>query len=85
MPDKFFVSPSTRLKRTVVVLVGCAGVLVSLSIWGRVPDDVLADADREVANYGPALTGTACPVEGAVSRNAHGTFLMCWKQVWTQP
>jgi hypothetical protein len=85
MPFEFIVRPSTRVKRTVVILVGCAGVLASLSIWGRVPADVLADADKEVAHYGPALTGGACSAEGAVSRDAHGTFLMCWKQVWSKP
>ncbi|SIT49153.1 conserved exported hypothetical protein [Paraburkholderia piptadeniae] len=79
------VHPTPRFKRTFVILAGCAGILASLSIWGRVPADVLADADREVAHYGPALTGSACPVEGAVSRDARGTFLMCWKQVWSKP
>jgi hypothetical protein len=85
MPFDFIASRPPRLKRTLVILVGCTGVLASLSIWGRVPADVLADADREVAHFGPALVGTACPVEGAVSRDARGTFLMCWKQVWSKP
>jgi hypothetical protein len=74
-----------HMKRTLVVLVGCAGVLASLSIWGRVPAAALADADREVAQFGPALTGAACTEEGAVSKDARGTFLMCWKQVWSKP
>ncbi|AUT54602.1 hypothetical protein VOI32_34915 [Paraburkholderia caribensis] len=74
-----------RLKRTLIMLVGCAGVLASLSIWGRVPADALADADREVAQSGPALPGSACTAEGAVSRDAHGTFLMCWRLVWSKP
>ncbi|RZF28582.1 hypothetical protein EVC45_17170 [Paraburkholderia sp. UYCP14C] len=85
MPFDFVASPSPRLKRTVVILVGCVGVFASLSIWGRVPADALADADRQVAHYGPALTGNACPVEGAVSRDPHGNFVMCWKEVWTKP
>jgi hypothetical protein len=85
MPLKFRAGPSPRLKRTIVIMVGCAGVFASLSIWGRVPADVLADADRQVASHGPATTGTACPVEGAVSRDPHGNFVMCWKQVWTRP
>jgi hypothetical protein len=85
MPFDFVASSSTRLKRTVVILVGSVGVFASLSIWGRVPADVLADADRQAAHYGPALTSTACPVEGEVSRDPHGNFVMCWKQVWTKP
>lgn len=85
MTFDFFAGRPTRLKRTVVILAGCACVFASLSIWGRVPADVLADADREVAHYGPASTGAACPVEGAVSRDARGTFVMCWKQVWSKP
>lgn len=85
MPFDLIAGPSTRLKRTVGILVGCAGVLVSVSIWGRVPAHVLDDANREVALHGPASMGAACPVEGAVSRDAHGTFVMCWKQVWTKP
>lgn len=85
MPFVAIPSLSTRLRRTVALLLGCGGVLVSLSIWGRVPADVLADADRAVASYGPALTGSDCPVDGKVSRDAHGAFLMCWKQRWTRP
>jgi hypothetical protein len=85
VPFEFIARRSTRLKHTLVALVGCASVLARLSIWGRVPADVLADADREAARYGPAQTGAECPVEGAVSRDAHGTFLMCWKQVWSKP
>jgi hypothetical protein len=85
MPLEFIASRSTRLKRTLVILVGCAGVFASLSIWGRVPADVLADADREVAHFGPVLVSTACPLEGAVSRDARGTFVMCWKHVWSKP
>ena len=77
--------PSSRLRRTVAILLGFGGVLVSLSIWGRVPADVLADADKQVASYGPAITVSACPVEGKVSRDAHGAFLMCWKEIWTRP
>jgi hypothetical protein len=85
MPLDFIASRPTRLKRTLAILVGCAGVLASLSIWGRVPADVLADADREVAHFGPALVSSACPLEGAVSRDARGNLLMCWKQVWSKP
>jgi hypothetical protein len=85
MPTDLVASRPSRLKRTLVIVVGCAGVLASLSIWGRVPADALADADREVAAYGPAQTGAACTVEGAVSRDARGTFVMCWKQVWSKP
>jgi hypothetical protein len=85
MPFDTIARPSARLGRTVVILIGCAGVLASLSIWGRVPADVLADADREAANFGPALTGAACQAEGAVSRDSRGALLMCWKQVWSKP
>lgn len=85
MPFDMIASPSARVKRTVLILVGCAGIFASLSIWGRVPADVLADADREAAHYGPATTGGACAAEGAVSRDAHGAFVMCWKQVWSKP
>lgn len=85
MPFDFIASRPIRLKRTLIVLVGCASVLASLSIWGRVPADTLAAADREVAQFGPALPGAACTDEGAVSRDAYGAFLMCWKQVWSRP
>ncbi|HWT38810.1 MAG TPA: hypothetical protein VN289_21160 [Paraburkholderia sp.] len=85
MPFEFIARRPAQLKRTLVILVGCAGVLASLSIWGRVPAAALADADKEVAQFGPALTGSACSVEGAVSKDVHGTFLMCWKQVWSKP
>jgi hypothetical protein len=85
MPFDSIASRPARLKRSLIILVSCAGVLASLSIWGRVPANALADADREVAQFGPALPGTACTAEGAVSRDATGTFLMCWKQVWSRP
>ncbi|MBN3762973.1 hypothetical protein [Burkholderia sp. Ac-20365] len=85
MSFEFMTYRTTKVKRLLIVLVGCAGVLASLSIWGRVPAAALADADREVAQFGPALPGTACGTEGAVSRDAGGTFLMCWKQVWSRP
>ncbi|MEM5340702.1 hypothetical protein [Paraburkholderia azotifigens] len=85
MPFEFIARRPAHLKRTLVILVGCAGVLGSISIWGRVPATALADADKEVAQFGPAPTGGACSVEGAVSKDVHGTFLMCWKQVWSKP
>ncbi|WP_109483368.1 hypothetical protein [Paraburkholderia sp. C35] len=85
MSFNFIASRPNRLKRTLIMLVGCAGVLASLSIWGRVPADVLADADREVARSGPAQPGAMCAADGKVSRDANGTFLMCWKQVWSKP
>ncbi|MEI5996667.1 hypothetical protein H3V53_05440 [Paraburkholderia bengalensis] len=85
MPFDLTASRPTRFKRPLIILVGCATVLASLSIWGRVPADALADADREVAQFGPARPGSACTAEGAVSRDAGGTFLMCWKQVWSRP
>jgi hypothetical protein len=81
----FIAARSARLKRSLIILVGGASVLASLSLWGRVPADALADADREVAQFGPSLPGSACSSEGAVSRDAHGTFLMCWRQVWSRP
>jgi len=85
MSFNFIASRPDRLKRTLIILVGCAGVLASLSIWGRVPAAALADADREVAQFGPAHPGAACAVDGKVSRDGNGTFLMCWKQVWSKP
>ena len=85
MPFDFIASRPARIEPTIVVLVGCAGVVASLSIWSRVPANVLADADKEVAHYRPALTGTACPVEGAVSRDARSNFLICSKHVWSKP
>lgn len=74
------------------ILLGGVGLLVSLSIFdrhdfalGRVPATVLAEADRQVARYGPALIGSKCAIDGSVSRDARGTFLMCWKQIWAKP
>lgn len=78
-------TPSTRFKRTILLFLGAAGVFASLSIWGRVPASELADADRQAALNGPAVTGSSCPVEGAPSKDARGQFVMCWKEVWTKP
>jgi len=76
---------------TAVLLCGIS-LLASLSIFARndfalfrVPTAVLAEADRHVARYGPALIGSTCAVDGSVSKDPRGVFLMCWKQIWARP
>ncbi|MPW21322.1 hypothetical protein GCT13_31715 [Paraburkholderia sp. CNPSo 3157] len=82
----------SRLRVPAVVLLCGTGLLLGVSIFGRdgfilgrVPTAVLADADRQVAKYGPAVAGSKCAIDGTVSRDSRGTFLMCWKQIWAKP
>jgi hypothetical protein len=83
---------AVRSRLSAAVLFCGIGLLVSVSIFGRgdfalgrVPNTVLADADRQVARYGPALVGSTCANDGSVSRDSRGAFLMCWKKIWTKP
>jgi hypothetical protein len=83
---------ASKFRLSAVVLLCGIGLFASLSIFsradfalGRVPTAVLADADRQVARYGPAVTGSTCAIEGSVSRDSRGSLLMCWKQIWAKP
>ncbi|MPW20022.1 hypothetical protein GCT13_24795 [Paraburkholderia sp. CNPSo 3157] len=87
----FAVWPS-RFRLPAIVLLCGTGLLLGVLIvgkdgfvLGRVPTAVLADADRHVAQYGPAMVGSTCAIDGTVSRDSRGTLLMCWKQIWAKP
>ena len=83
---------ATRFKRSSVILLAAIGVLAGLSIfarndfaWGRVAPAALADADQNVARYGPASVGAPCAVDGTMSKDPRGEVLMCWRLVWAKP
>lgn len=92
MVKSLIAKSASKFRLLAVVLLCGIGLFVSLSIFGRadfalgrVPIAVVADADRQVARYGPAVTGSTCAIEGSVSRDSRGDLLMCWKRIWAKP
>ncbi|MPW19995.1 hypothetical protein GCT13_24620 [Paraburkholderia sp. CNPSo 3157] len=84
-PSRFRLPAVVLLCSTGLLLLGVSIFGRDSFVLGRVPTAVLADADRQVAQYGPALVGSTCAIDGTVSRDSRGTFLMCWKHIRAKP